>query len=102
MVEAEIATLNSQNASEEQWNAERRPDPASGHSCDEVVADVLALHTIASARRKRRFSHAGGALKLTRPKLTFTLDAEGQPEKMGVYVASCGFANSSCSYSSLQ
>ena len=86
MVEGVIPTVDSQSASEAAWNEERRPDPVSGHTCDSVVADVLALHTIASARRKRRFSHAGGALKLTRPKLTFTLDAEGQPEKMGVCV----------------
>ena len=86
MVEGEIPTTKSSAVSEEAWNAERRPDPVSGHSCDEVVADVLALHTIASSRRKRRFSLAGGALKLTRPKLTFKLDETGHPKEMGVYI----------------
>lgn len=42
-----------------------------------MAEDVLTLHKMAAAMRRRRFEN--GALRLDNVKLNFTLDADGNP-----------------------
>jgi hypothetical protein len=67
-----------------EWEPARRPPPASGISCQAVQADVKLLQSVAMARRKRRFAE-GGALALNRCKLSFRLDADGNPAAFAEY-----------------
>lgn len=53
------------------------------HSCLEVWNDVRLMHRIAMARRRRRY--AAGALSLTKAKLIFSLDGDGNPIGVGTY-----------------
>lgn len=80
--------LSSENESEVPaslaWEPARRPPAASGISCRAVQADVKLLQAVAMERRRRRFAE-GGALALNRCKLSFRLDADGNPEAFNEY-----------------
>lgn len=67
-----------------EWEPARRPPAASGISCRAVQADVKLLQSVAMARRVRRFAE-GGALALNRCKLSFRLDADGNPAAFAEY-----------------
>lgn len=58
----------------------RRPQE---FTCDDVCHDVLLLNVVAKNRRAKRFQ--SGALSLNSPKLTFTLDHNGNPVEFGTY-----------------
>lgn len=66
------------------WEPARRPPAASGISCRAVQADVKLLQAVAMERRRRRFAE-GGALALNRCKLSFRLNADGNPEAFNEY-----------------
>jgi len=60
----------------ELWESARRP--TGGHTELEVVRDIQLMHTIAAARRRRRFQ--SGALSINLPKLVYDIDPEtGRP-----------------------
>ena len=69
-----------QTLPEDVWEARRRP---AGHKAWECARDVWRMHGVAMARRKLRLDH--GALVLTKPKTTFTLDAHGNPAGVATY-----------------
>ena len=60
------------------------PLPASGHTLQNIVDDVVLLNNIAIERRKRRF--AAGSVSLQRVKLQFDLDKERLPTGFHSYV----------------
>jgi protein SSD1 len=49
----------------------------SGHSAEEVAADIMTLHNLAVKMRARRFE--AGALRIDNVKLSFSLDEAGLP-----------------------
>jgi hypothetical protein len=49
-----IPQCRSDNLTESDWELSRRP--TAPHTCYDVVKDVLLLHTVAAARRERRFA----------------------------------------------
>jgi DIS3-like exonuclease 2 len=82
----------------ELWAPDRRPGAAAaaagssalpaasagaGHSCLDVWHDVRMMHAVAMQRRRRRF--AAGSLALHKHKLTFALNADGNPVSVGTY-----------------
>jgi DIS3-like exonuclease 2 len=92
IVDGEITSYanNGSEIQEELWESARRPTyrPPSTEdnesetstvslSCADVANDVCLLHRVAMSRRKKRL--ANGALVLTRPKITFRLDSNGNP-----------------------
>ena len=58
-------------------------DAAPAVGCAAVHSDLLTLHRIAIARRRKRF--AAGALALTRAKITIAVDGDGNPVGVGTY-----------------
>lgn len=66
--------------SEEVWETGRRPV---GHTARDVAKAVLIMNRLARERRARRL--AGGALVLDNPKLTVSLDVNGNPIGFGTY-----------------
>jgi DIS3-like exonuclease 2 len=93
IVDGEMSSYaeNGAEIQEELWESVRRPTFRPGSegevddielrtvplSCADVANDVCLLHRVAMSRRKKRL--ANGALVLTRPKITFRLDADGNP-----------------------
>ena len=67
------------------WPLIYRPDAQSGATLLDVWRDVNAFNGIARARRKRRFSSGGGALRLDQKKLCFDRDADGNPTRVFTY-----------------
>ncbi|XP_030629597.1 DIS3-like exonuclease 2 [Chanos chanos] len=66
------------------FTAEELPPCSPEHSVDEIHRAVLDLHSIAKKLRSQRFE--GGALRLERLKLSFTLDKDsGMPQGCYVY-----------------
>ena len=59
---------------EELWPKARQP--TGGHTIGQVAADVRLMNKVAQARRRLRFQH--GAIALTKVKLTFQLDGDGE------------------------
>lgn len=57
--------------------------PYDGHTVEEIVADVLLMHEIASRLRRRRFDT--GSLALHRVKLAFRCDANNVPISAAPY-----------------
>ena len=51
--------------------------------CGDICQDVLLMHSLAKARRTKRFQ--SGALSLNTPKLSFKLDENGNPAEFGSY-----------------
>lgn len=51
--------------------------------CRDVCEDVLLMHSLAKARRAKRFQ--SGALSLNTPKLSFKLDEIGNPAEFASY-----------------
>lgn len=51
--------------------------------CRDVCEDVLLMHSLAKARRAKRFQ--SGALSLNTPKLSFRLDENGNPAEFAAY-----------------
>jgi DIS3-like exonuclease 2 len=68
---------------EEIWERRRRPPNGSGQKAWEVARDVQLLHKVAMPRRAQRLNY--GALSLNNPKITFKLDAEGNPCTTSTY-----------------
>lgn len=58
--------------------------PTDGHTVPQVIESIFAMQHLAQARRADRF--AKGALRLERPKVAFTLDADGEPDSVYPYV----------------
>ena len=65
---------------EDVWEKSRRPV---GHTAWECVKDVCIMNSIARERRSKRVEN--GALVLTRSKIIFRLDQQGNPETTGTY-----------------
>jgi DIS3-like exonuclease 2 len=65
---------------EQVWEASRRPISQSGAGCVRDVMDMAAI-----ARRRRLLRLTNGAIVLTRSKLAFTLDAQGNPAECSTY-----------------
>jgi len=65
---------------EDVWESGRRPV---GHRARDVAKAVWIMNQLARERRVRRL--AGGALVLDNPKLTVSLDANGNPIGFGTY-----------------
>ena len=59
---------------EELWPKARQP--TGGHTIGKVAADVRLMNKVAQARRRLRFQH--GAIALTKVKLIFQLDGDGE------------------------
>ena len=68
---------------EEVWERRRRPPNGCGQKAWEVARDVQLLHKVAMPRRAQRLNY--GALTLNNPKLTFRLDADGNPSSTSTY-----------------
>jgi DIS3-like exonuclease 2 len=85
IVDGEIPLSNEDVMTEELWETSRRPvlQAASENgsrvslSCKDVANDVCLLHKVAMSRRKKRLQN--GALVLSRPKMIFQLDSDGNP-----------------------
>ncbi|KAK9829114.1 hypothetical protein WJX72_003965 [[Myrmecia] bisecta] len=54
------------------------------HSWEQVIGDVLSLHSVARNLRHQRYEN--GALRLDNVKLGFTLDEEGNPSSAAPYI----------------
>lgn len=68
---------------EEIWESRRRPPLGCGQKAWEIARDVQFLHKVAMPRRAQRL--AFGALCLNNPKVTFRLDADGNPTTTSTY-----------------
>ena len=71
------------NISEMDWETARRPPASELYHPWAIVKDVCLLNSIAKPRRECRL--ANGALLLLQPKLTFQLDANGNPIECKTY-----------------
>ena len=65
---------------EDVWESARRPV---GHTAWQCVKDVCMMNSIARERRSKRVEN--GALVLTRSKIIFRLNQQGNPETTGTY-----------------
>jgi|EP00505_MAST-04D_sp_SCG-Rhode-Island_P002504 DIS3-like exonuclease 2 len=63
------------------WPINRQP--TGGHPAEGIIHDVRALHTVAMARRRRRFG--SGSLALNQVKLCFKRDSDGRPSDLFSY-----------------
>lgn len=73
MIDGTITSTNADTVDPSVWDPQRKP--TDGHTCADVIQDVLNMHMIAMSRRKQRFKN--GALQMHKIKLSFKRDDNG-------------------------